>query len=120
MTVPGWRERWRQIFHRQPPEQPPEDDDRGPLFGADDDSEEGHDMTADPFEPPGGQDDDPPDLRLAIRATLLLLTEDLRPRLAAEKDTDPEAAEFLLRLIALVRVWRRIRDGLDAEGGGAP
>lgn len=67
----------------------------------------------DPIEPPEGQDPEPPDLLLAVIATIRLL-RDITGRLEREHDeTDVEAADLLLRISAVASVLRRVRDRLE-------
>jgi hypothetical protein len=58
-------------------------------------------MTTGPFEPEGGQDPDPPNLRL--------LLQELRYHLADLFDHLPDDAEVTLRNRALLRAVRRYR-----------
>lgn len=67
----------------------------------------------DPYEPPGGQDDEPPDLRLAVTVVVRLLM-DLNDRLEREhREDDAETADLLLRLAAVLSVMRRVRTQLE-------
>jgi hypothetical protein len=62
-----------------------------------------------PIEPRGGQDD-PPDVRTAIHATIGLL-DDVKVEFA----TRPGDRALLLRVIALRSALSRLRDHLDAR-----
>ena len=68
-----------------------------------------------PLEPPEGQDPDPPNLHLAVLVALLLL-RDVRQRLG--RPGRRRGRDLVLRVRALVKVLRRIRDEL--EGGEQP
>jgi len=68
-----------------------------------------------PPEPEGGQDDQPPALRLVIAVTIMLL-RDLNQHLDPESmDTEAEAQDLRLRIKALLGVLRRFEDRLDEE-----
>jgi hypothetical protein len=71
--------------------------------------------TRPPPEFPGGQDDEPPDVRQAIIVTLVLLADLHRQLTDPDPDQDPDDdwAELLLRMGAVVAVLRRVRDHLD-------
>jgi hypothetical protein len=65
-----------------------------------------------PFEPPGGQEPEPPDVRQAVLVVLLLLG-DLHQHLTEHPEDDNDRAALLLRMGAVVAVLRRIRDRLE-------
>jgi len=60
-----------------------------------------------PPEPPGGQDDERPDLRLLLTVVRQLL-DDIEPRLDVE-----ESSDLRLRLVAVRRVIRRYQQMED-------
>jgi hypothetical protein len=66
-------------------------------------------MTEPPTEPLTGQDPDPPDVRLAVLATIRLLN-DLHPILRREDHPDE-----LLRLVALRSALTRLRRHLEHQ-----
>lgn len=67
-----------------------------------------------PFEPEGGQDDGQPDLLLAIIVAIRLL-RDLGHHLDPEHEHEEpsDEADLLLRIGAVLRVLRRVRDRLE-------
>jgi hypothetical protein len=69
-------------------------------------------MRPDPPEKPGGQDDQPPDLGLALAVVIHLLV-DLRQRLALAEPVPEEDADLVLRILAISAVLRRIRDRME-------
>lgn len=68
-------------------------------------------MSARPPEPRGGQDD-PPEVRPAVHATIRLLSEIVERRILDEDH------ELLLRVEALRSALSRLRRRLEAEAGG--
>lgn len=63
-----------------------------------------------PPEPPSGQDDGPPDLRMTLLVAATLLA-DIDKRLAEE----PTAEDLRLRIFAVTSVLRRVRQRLEVE-----
>jgi len=102
---PTWGDRWRALIGR--------DDDARPAELVPDNDVR---IAGGPPEHPGGQDDDPPDLLLALVATLTLLS-DVRDRL--DRERDDRAADLRLRISAIAAVLARLRD-LEGDGPMGP
>ncbi len=70
-------------------------------------------MSVPPIERPEGQEDEPPNLMLALVVTSALLN-DLGDRLRRDHNNgDGDAAGLLLRVSALLSVLRRLRKAIE-------
>lgn len=107
MNAPTWGDRWRELWGGRDDDRSELVDERVPTIV---DDREG------PLERERGQDDDPPDLLLAVIVAIRVLL-DVRNRLEDDvRNGDHDVAPaLLLRIAALVSVLHRVRTRLEDE-----